>query len=105
MVIISVAIILRAILFANKQRLTLGVSWHTARKIGVVLGGILLYAVLFVHIGFVLSNFLFLILLLKGVEPYSWRMTILWAGVVTILVYFLFCVALQVEVPMGLLGI
>lgn len=103
--VVSVLIFLRATFFTGNQTLSLGVSRSALKKLGLVLAGLFLYAFLFPYLGFVASTFLFLILLLKGVEPQRWSATVLWSAGITLFAYLLFVVILRSEFPQGLLGI
>ena len=104
--IVSLIIILRATLFAHAvPGISLGVPAAVLKKLGLVVAGIFLYAVLFTSLGFTLSTFLFLVLLFKSVEPQRWPTAILWAGGATFLAYLLFCITLQCERPRGFWGI
>ena len=104
--IVSLIIILRATLFAHAvPGVSPGVPAAVLKKLGLVVAGIFLYAVLFTSLGFTLSTFLFLVLLFKSVEPQRWPTAILWAGGATFLAYLLFCITLQCELPRGFWGI
>ena len=104
--IVSLIIILRATLFAHAvPGISLEVPAAVLKKLGLVVAGIFLYAVLFTSLGFTLSTFLFLVLLFKSVEPQRWPTAILWAGGATFLAYLLFCITLQCELPRGFWGI
>lgn len=105
MAVISAIIIIRATFLPNKQKLTLWLSRQAGKRLGIVLAGMLIYALLFMHLGFSFSAFLLLILLLKGFEPQRWRVVIPWAIGITTLSYFLFRIVLNCELPRGLLGI
>jgi putative tricarboxylic transport membrane protein len=104
--IVSLIIIIRATLFVREAPpFSLGISAPALKKLGIVVAGIFLYALLFTDLGFVLSTFLFLVLLFKSVEPQRWPTAILWAGGATFLAYLLFCITLQCELPRGFWGI
>jgi len=104
--IVSLIIILRATLFIHAvPTVTIGTPAAALKKLGIVVAGIFLYAVLFNPLGFTLSTFLFLVLLFKSVEPQRWPTAILWAGGATFLAYLLFCITLQCELPRGFWGI
>lgn len=100
---IAAIIMGRAALFSSGQGLALGLSRAALKKLGVVLGGLLIYAFLFMILGFLPSTFLFMIILFKGVEPQSWPKSLLLAGGVTFFSYLLFDLLLKSELPRGIL--
>ena len=55
--------------------------------------------------GFMISSFLFMIFLLRAVEPQKWRITILLSLTVTVLCVIVFQLWLQVQFPEGPLSI
>jgi putative tricarboxylic transport membrane protein len=65
----------------------------------------LVYTFFFEKAGFIISTFLFLILLMKAVEPQSWKLTILVSLFVSILSVLIFQVCLHVPFPEGPLNI
>jgi putative tricarboxylic transport membrane protein len=105
MTVLSLVIMGRATLFASGPRLTLKVSRNAFKKLGPVMGALLLYALFFRYLGFPLTTFLLLLLLFKVTDPQRWLKPILFAGGATIFAYFLFSVLLSCELPRGILGI
>jgi len=105
MALLSLVVMGRVILFASGPGLTLKVSRNAFKKLGLVMGALLLYALLFQYLGFPLTTFLLLLLLFKGGDPQSWLKPTLLAGGATIFAYFLFSVLLSCELPRGILGI
>ena len=105
MAVISVVIILRSIFLTSDAKLTSWLTRESAIRLGIVTIGLLLYAFLFVYLGFPLSTFFLLIFLLKGIEPQPWRISVPLAVGITASVYFLFRVFLKCELPRGILGI
>ena len=104
--IISVIIFFRASLSARgKDIFSWGMAVGTEKKLGLVLAGFFLYAFLFPYLGFVISTFLFLLLLLKGAEPQKWTAALIWSGGITLFAYLLFVVVLRSELPRGIFGI
>lgn len=74
------------------------------RKVTLVVTALLLYALLIERVGFVILTFLLLIFLLKAIEKKPWLLTLLVGVTVTAVSYLLFEVALQSQLPKGLLG-
>jgi len=105
MAVLSLVIMGRATLFASGTELMLKVSRNAFKKLGPVMGSLLLYALFFPYLGFPLTTFLLLLLLFKGGDPRGWLKPTLLAGGATIFAYFLFSVLLSCELPRGILGI
>ncbi len=78
-----------------------GRSW---KKIIYVLGVLLVYAFFFSILGYLLSTFLFL-LLLKPVIEKKWSFVLAGALLVTLVSYFVFDVLLKAQLPRGIWGI
>ncbi len=102
---LSLIVMGRAIFFASGSGLTVKVSGNAFKKLGLVMGTLLIYALFFQFLGFPLTTFLLLLLLFKGGEPRVWLKPILLAGAATVFTYFLFSVLLSCELPRGILGI
>ncbi len=103
---LSLIILIRAI----KERPAIGelkVLWTGIRwkQVITILLALLLYAYLFVPLGFILSTVLLLIFLFKAVEPQRWRWAILGAIISTFAAYGVFHVWLKSPLPKGFLGI
>jgi len=105
MALLSLVVMGRATIFASGPGLTVKVSWNAFKKLALVIGVMLLYALFFQFLGFPLTTFLLLMLLFKGGEPRVWLKPILLAGAATVFTYFLFSVLLSCELPRGILGI
>jgi putative tricarboxylic transport membrane protein len=56
-------------------------------------------------LGFVISCFLLMVVLMRGIEPQGWRVTLLFAFVSTVLCVLIFQIWLKVEFPEGLINI
>jgi len=78
-----------------------GVQWSKGVKL---MGGLLLYALFFKWMGFILSTFLLLIFLFKGLEPQKWKVALTFAVVTIAVCYVVFGVFLEMQFPAGLLG-
>ncbi len=101
---------LSAILFLNaalKQNaeeakpLWQGVHWQKGAK---VMAALFCYALIFRLAGFLVSTFLLLLFLLKGIEPQKWRVAVVISAATLALCYLVFVVLLEVQFPAGLLG-
>jgi putative tricarboxylic transport membrane protein len=56
-------------------------------------------------LGFLISCFLLLVVLMRGIEPQGWRVTLLFAFLSTVLCVLIFQIWLKVEFPEGLISI
>ena len=55
--------------------------------------------------GFVISCFLLMVLLMRAIEPQSWRLTLFFAFIITFVCVLVFQIWLKVEFPEGLINI
>jgi putative tricarboxylic transport membrane protein len=84
----------------DRQGLWEGARWSKGAKMMVAL---LLYAFVFRWLGFILSTFLLLLFLLKGLEPQKWHVAIALAVATTAVCYVVFGVFLELQFPPGIL--
>ncbi len=75
-------------------------GWTKAAFVLLLLLG---YALGLERLGFLMTTFLFLFLLLKSIEPQTWGKTILFSLLVSFLSYVLFQTWLKAQLPAGLL--
>jgi putative tricarboxylic transport membrane protein len=75
------------------------------KKVSVALGALLAYWIALEHLGFVITTFLFLVCLLRFIEPQKWVVTLSTALLATAFSYALFNLWLKVQLPKGILGI
>jgi len=73
-------------------------------KVLVVMGALVLYAVVFKTLGFLLSTFLLIFFLLRAIEPLSWKKVFLGAICTALGSYVVFQVWLAAQLPEGILG-
>jgi putative tricarboxylic transport membrane protein len=73
-------------------------------RVAIVLGAIILYAFVMESVGYLISTFLLILLLLRIMVKKAWWYGLGVAGAVTLVSYLLFRVWLQVLLPSGLLG-
>ena len=85
----------------DKEDLWAGVSIH---KIIFTLIVLLLYALLLESLGFLISTFLLITILIRFVGPKSWWTSFWGAGVTAILTYLFFDTWLKAQLPRGILG-
>jgi putative tricarboxylic transport membrane protein len=73
------------------------------KKVSYILGILLVYSVCFESLGFLLSTFLFF-LLLKPIIQKQWSFVLIGAILVALSSYFIFDTLLQSQLPKGILG-
>lgn len=82
-------------------------TWETKiqwRNILSVLAAMVAYGLLLDQIGFVLVTFAFVVLLMKVIEPQSWKRAILGGAISSIASYLLFETLLKSQLPRSFLG-
>jgi len=79
--------------------------WREARWFrGVkLMAALFLYVAVFQVLGFIVSTFLLLVYLFKGLEPQSWRNALLLSAVTIAICYLVFGVFLELQFPPGVL--
>ena len=78
-----------------------GVSWHRALIITVLVLG---FTIFLEKLGFFLSSFLLIFVLLKVVEKFSWKKAILIPALTLGCTYVVFDIFLKATLPRGFLG-
>lgn len=73
-------------------------------NIVIILTAITAYAFSLEKIGFLINTFLFICLLLKVVEPQTWKTAIIGGLITTIAANLVFNVIFQTHIPRGILG-
>ena len=73
-------------------------------NIAIILAAILVYALVLETVGFLICTFLFVSLLLKVVEPQSWKATILGGLIMAVSSDIVFNLILQSQIPSGIFG-
>ena len=77
-----------------------GLQWQRGVKI---MAALFLYVAVFHWLGFILSTFLLLLFLFKGLEPQKWGTAILISALTVAICYLVFNVFLELQFPPGLL--
>ena len=70
----------------------------------IILAAIVLYAVTLETVGFLLNTFLFILLLLKVVEPQTWKTAVIGALITAVVADVLFRVVFMANLPVGITG-
>ena len=73
-------------------------------RLGLLIGTLFLYVILFDLLGFLLATFLLLLVLFRIAEPYGWKMVLASALLTTAAIYVVFVVLLESRLPKGFLG-
>lgn len=78
-----------------------GGRWFRGMKL---MAALVLYVSVFQILGFILSTFLLLVFLFKGLESQRWRTALLLSAATIAICYLVFGVFLELQFPPGLLG-
>lgn len=73
-------------------------------NIVIILAAIIAYALTLDKVGFLINTFLFICVLLKVVEPQTWKTTILGGAITAITADIVFNVVFRAQIPPGILG-
>jgi putative tricarboxylic transport membrane protein len=85
----------------EEQSLWEGIHWGRGVKLILAL---LIYALVFKPLGFVISTFLLLIFLFKGHEPQKWSVVLVLSIATIAVCYGVFGVLLEMQFPVGILA-
>jgi len=77
-------------------------SW---KKVSLALGALLAYWAVLEFLGFLITTYLFLLFLLRVIEPKKWLLAAGTALIATTFAYALFNLWLKVRLPKGMLGV
>jgi uncharacterized membrane protein len=73
-------------------------------NIAVILAALIAYALSLPTLGFLVNTFLFMLLLLKVIEPQTWTKSLIAAGITAVASELFFNVMLNAQIPKGILG-
>jgi putative tricarboxylic transport membrane protein len=104
MLILSLAALFQSIARKKKVEKTALQEPFRWWNIVIILAAITAYAFSLEKIGFLINTFLFICLLLKVVEPQTWKTAILGALITTMAANLVFNVIFQTHLPSGILG-
>ena len=104
MLILSLAALLQS--RAKKRKVEETSRQETFRwwNIVIILAAITAYALSLEKIGFLINTFLFMCLLLKVVEPQTWKTAIIGGLITTLAANLVFNVVFRSQIPKGILG-
>ena len=72
-------------------------------KIGLTLGTMFVFYLIFESLGFLLTSFFLILVLIRFVEPHKWSYSLEIAVLISFGCFFLFKVLLKSDLPMGIL--
>jgi putative tricarboxylic transport membrane protein len=75
------------------------------KRLGLTLAGLFFYWFLLESVGFIGTTFLFLVYLLRFIEPQGWTKVLVFSALATGVSYLLFSILLKVQLPIGFLGV
>jgi hypothetical protein len=78
---------------------------NSFRKVFLAILGLCLYALAFEYLGFLFTNFLILVFLLRFIEPNKWKTVWITALLTSVSFHLVFRVIMKVPFPKGILGI
>jgi putative tricarboxylic transport membrane protein len=104
MLILSLAALFRSIRGMEKEEKALRQEPFRWWNIVIILIAITAYAFSLEKIGFLINTFLFICLLLKVVEPQTWKTAIIGGLITTIAANLIFNVIFRTQIPSGILG-
>jgi putative tricarboxylic transport membrane protein len=73
-------------------------------NLAVIIVALIAYALTLTTLGFMINTFLFMLVLLKVIEPQTWKKAILAAVITAVTSDLFFNVLLQAQIPSGMLG-
>jgi putative tricarboxylic transport membrane protein len=73
-------------------------------NIAVILAALVAYGLTLEKVGFLVNTFLFMLLLIKVIEPQSWTKSLLAALITAVVAELFFNVLLSAQIPKGILG-
>ena len=104
MLILSLAALFQSIRGREREEKTVRQEPLRWWNIVIILMAITAYAFSLEKIGFLINTFLFICLLLKVVEPQSWKTAIIGGLITSIAANLVFNVIFRAQIPSGILG-
>ena len=102
---LSLCLLVRTLRQAETETRTQPIPSQGWIRIGATLAALLGFALLLEWLGFFVSTFLLMILLLRAIEAMPWAKVVLVALSTALVAYFIFAWLLGVPLPSGVLGI
>lgn len=104
MLFLSLAATFQSLKKSGDEEHTTGAEPLRWRSIVIILVAIVAYAFTLETVGFLINTFLFICLLLKVVEPQTWKTSIIGGLIAAIVANIVFNVIFQAQIPSGILG-
>lgn len=70
----------------------------------IILGAIIVYALTLEKVGFLINSFLFIVLLLRVIQPQTWKISIIAGLISAVAADLIFNVVFRAQIPSGILG-
>jgi len=83
------------------SRLWDGVNWRRSLAVGLLT---LVYVLVLETLGFTLTGFLLLVIIMRGMEKLSWKTTLVISVVTLVVSYVVFKIFLKATLPTGIIG-
>jgi hypothetical protein len=78
---------------------------HSLKKLFLLIFALFTYGLALIPLGFLLTTMLFVIFLMKFIEPQKWVTTLITSFLLSLLSYILFEILLKVQLPYGILDL
>ncbi len=104
MLILSLAALFQSIKKRSKEEKTPRREPLRWWNIIIILAAVIAYAFSLEKIGFLINTFLFMCILLKVVEPQTWKTAIIGGLITAVAANLIFNVIFQAQIPSGVLG-
>jgi putative tricarboxylic transport membrane protein len=105
LLVFSIVLIIQTLRGSEEERTQDHIGADGWRRIGASLATMLGFALVLETLGFVLSTFAVMVLLLRAIEAQKWSRVIAVALITSVASYFLFAWLLSIPLPAGVLGI
>lgn len=100
--ILSLVLLIQTFLSKKTDKMTIWRKDLQLRKVLKLTVVLFFYAIVLRGLGFLLSTFLLLLYLFKGLEPQRWRVALMLSIVATVLCYLVFGVFFELRFPEGI---
>jgi putative tricarboxylic transport membrane protein len=102
--ILSLILLGQAITEKDERKVPSWVSSGGWKTLSLTLGGLLFFAIFFERLGYLVSTFLLISLLVGAIGKRKWWLVILFAFLSTLISYLIFGILLKTELPAGIMG-
>jgi putative tricarboxylic transport membrane protein len=102
--ILSLILLGQALKGKNEGSIPAWVSTGGLKRLGLTLGILLFFAVFFEYLGYLISTFLLIFILVKAIGNRKWWVAVLFALLSTLGSYLIFGILLKTPLPPGITG-